>query len=98
MNETIELFREFNVSSSGMLTVNPDWNKQTPFQDVLFRVLFLIQYFLIFPILAACLLYVRKWMRSQGIFMSTRELDGYIENGANGKIDNDDERVSVRIS
>jgi hypothetical protein len=85
MNETYDV--------SGFLTI--DKPPKINFQDIVLRVLLLIQYFLIFPIIAGCILYLRKWMRAQGLFMNSRELDSFLENGANEKIDDDTREVRI---
>jgi hypothetical protein len=55
--------------------------KITPRETVL-QILVLVQYFIVFPILAFCLFWVRKWMNKQGLFLSSRELEAFVENGS----------------
>jgi hypothetical protein len=86
MNQTEN---ETLISASGLLyqtlTTDPDWNKGVTVQDVILRAIFFVQYLVIFPIIAVCLFYVRNWMRKQGLFMTAKELDSYMENGAEEK-------------
>ena len=50
-------------------------------REVILQILVLVQYFIVFPILAFCLFWVRKWMNKQGLFLSSRELEAFVESG-----------------